>query len=214
MKPWTTLDKVDTPDGVLELRQRDTHDVLITVDGRVLMTSTARRSEEALGAAGCRAIAARPAPRVLIGGLGMGYTLRAALDALPPDAVVTVAELNPVVERWCRGPISGLTDNAVADHRVTVVIADVMAVIAAGCYDAILVDLYIGPGNGGAHDPLYGKAALAATYRAVAPGGVYAIWGESVAQSFVRRLERAGFAVELEHHGRGGFKHVVYLARR
>jgi spermidine synthase len=128
--PWQTIDKVETPDGVLELRKRGERDFLILIGSRVLMNSAANRSELALGDLAGRAVAERPAPRVLIGGLGMGLTLRAALDALPASARVIVAELNPVVADWCRGPLAGLTRSVVGDPRVEVVIGDVSAAIA------------------------------------------------------------------------------------
>src|SRR3989304_6480048 len=152
-QPWQTVDRVDTADGVLELRRRGERDFLIIIDGGVLMNSSANRAEIALGEGACRAVAARHRPRVLIGGLGMGLTLRAALDSLPPAAQVVVAELNPVVVRWCRGPIGELTGSAVDDPRVTVVIDDVSSVIAkaskpgAERFDAVIIDLYEGPGT-------------------------------------------------------------------
>ena len=113
-RPWRTLATVPTDEGPLELRQRGDDEFLIVIAGRVLMTSAARRSEEALATLGCAAIARTGAPRVLIGGLGMAYTLRAALDALPATAKVVVAELNPVVADWCRGPMAALTRGAEA----------------------------------------------------------------------------------------------------
>jgi hypothetical protein len=123
--PWNTLDTVPTADGPLVLRQRGERDFLITIAGRVLMTSTARRSEEALATLALGALPAAATPRVLIGGLGMGYTLRAALEVLPAGAKVDVAELTPAVVRWCRGPLAPLTDAAVADRRVRVHVGDV-----------------------------------------------------------------------------------------
>ena len=107
-QPWETIDRVDTADGVLELRRRGERDFLIVINGRVLMNSSANRSEIALGESACRAVVARERPSVLIGGLGMGLTLRAALGSLPSTAEVVVAELNPVVVQWCRGPLRGL----------------------------------------------------------------------------------------------------------
>ena len=111
-KPWTTLDAVETKEGRLELRQRDTDDFLIVIDGRVLMSSRAHRSEIEVASLACERLASPRRARILIGGLGMGYTLRAALDGLPEDAEVHVAELNEVVVRWCRGPLASLTDDA------------------------------------------------------------------------------------------------------
>ena len=115
MKPWKTLATVVTAEGPLELRQRDDSEFLLVIGGRILMTSHERRSEERLATLACALLG--PAPRILIGGLGMAYTLRAALDAMPADARIDVAELVPEVEQWCRGPLAVLTNNAVADPR-------------------------------------------------------------------------------------------------
>ncbi len=215
-RPWQTIARVETPEGALELRQRGAADFLITIAGRVLMTSQARRSEEALATLALRG---RPAPQpgdVLIGGLGMGYTLRAALDHLPVGARVTVVELNGDVAAWCRGPLSALTDGAVADPRVTVVLADVsdhLARAPGGAYDAILFDLYEGPHSAtqSPADPLYGGRALARVREALRPGGVFAVWSEEPDARFERRLADAGFRVEKHRAGRGGRAHVVYL---
>ena len=106
-QPWHTIEKIDKEDNVLELRRRGDRDFLLLVNGRVLMNSSANRSEVTLGEHACKLVADRPSPRVLIGGLGMGFTLRAALDVLPASAQIVVAELNPVVVEWCRGPLAG-----------------------------------------------------------------------------------------------------------
>src|SRR5262245_24103045 len=141
--PWRTLASVPTDEGALELRQRGEKDFLITIAGRVLMTSAARRSEEALSTLALEGVRAR---RVLIGGLGLAYTLRAAPDVLAKDAAVTVAELTAQVVEWCRGPLAVLTANAVSDPRVRVVVDDVAHVIAGSQgLDAIILDLYEGP---------------------------------------------------------------------
>jgi spermidine synthase len=155
---------------------------------------------------------------VLIGGLGMGYTVRAALDALPAAAEVVVAELTPEIEAWCRGPLAPLTGAALDDPRVRVVIGDVARIIAGaprGHYHAILLDLYEGPhaATQGADDPFYGRAALAASRAALAAGGVLAVWSEDPDDAFARRIEAAGFAVEAHRLGKPR-RHVVYLARR
>ena len=115
-KPWKTLDSHTTDEGLLELRQRDTDAFLITVGGLVLMNSRANRSEIVLGELGCKGLRNHPAPRVLVGGLGMGCTLRAVLDSLPETAEVVVAELNPIVVDWCHGPLAGLRRRAVSPH--------------------------------------------------------------------------------------------------
>ena len=112
---WETLESIETDAGPLELRRRGERDFLITVAGRVLMNSHANRSELALANLACRALADREAPRLLLGGLGMGCTLRAALDDLPSKAAVDVVELNPHVAAWCRGPLSGVNDQALED---------------------------------------------------------------------------------------------------
>jgi spermidine synthase len=213
---FETLDRFDGPEGRLELRRRGARDFLITVDGRVLMTSTGHRSEDALATSACAALGGRPRPRVLIGGLGMGYTLRAALDALPREATVVVAEISPQVVTWCRGPLAILTDSAVNDRRVKVEIADVAETIAeARGLDAIILDLYEGPhaATQRAADPHYGDEALERVDRALAPGGVLAIWSEEPDRVFETRLRAHGFALRKERP-RGGRKHVVYLASR
>jgi len=221
-KPWQVLDNVDTDEGLLELRQRGDKDFLITIDNRVLMTSSANRSELVLSELACRAMQNRTNPRVLIGGLGMGYTLKAALDHLAADASVVVAELNPVVHKWCSGPIAHLTDGAVNDPRVTVEIADVATLITNAAiqggetrFDAIILDLYEGPHEGDEeYDHLYGDAALELSGSALRPGGVFAIWSEDPDKSFEKRLTNAGFSFSKERPGRGGRRHVVYIAGR
>lgn len=181
------------------------------------MTSTARRSEEALATLACAQLAEHASPRLLIAGLGMGYTLRAALDALPAAAHVEVAELQPEVVDWCRGPMAQLSRAALDDARVEVRIADVAAVIAeaTGRYDAIVLDLYEGPyaTRSGRLDPLFGPVALRQTRTALATGGILAVWAEDFEPAFPRRLEAAGFAAQFRRVGGGGRKHVVYLGR-
>jgi len=221
-QPWQTIDKVDTPDGVLELRKRGDRDFMILINNRVLMNSSANRSEIVLGELACEKAATRHGPQVLIGGLGMGLTLRAALDSLPVTARVVVAELNPAVVSWCRGPLAMLTNLAVDDPRVTVVIDDVAAVIARAAqpgaekFDAVIIDLYEGPGasRDALLDPFYGSRALKTTSSALSPGGVFAVWGENSDAAFEKRLASAGFTVDRKRPGRGGLRHVVYLAQK
>lgn len=218
--PWKTIDRFTTAAGdIMELRQRGPRDFLIWHGGQVLMNSKAQRSEMALGTLGCRTLGDAPAPRVLVGGLGMGFTLRAALDALPAAARVVVAELNPRIVEWCRGPLADLTRNAVSDLRVKVAIGDVADCIrrcAAGTLDAVILDLYHGPGPGldAEHDPLYGQGAIARTHTALGTGGTLAVWGEDYDGGFYKRLDRGGFAVTCERPGRGGYRHAVYLATK
>jgi len=219
-QPWKVLDSVATDEGILELRQRGERDFLITVNSLVLMNSSLHRSEVALGELACGHLKQQANPRVLVGGLGMAFTLRAVLDSLPASGSVVVAELNPVVLEWCRGPLAFLTGAAASDPRVTVEIADVADVIRRSAlgrngFDAIVLDLYKGP-HAKSHkveDPLYGSTAIEMTRAALKPGGVFAVWGENYDQAFDKRLNAAGFSVFNDRPGRGGLRHVVYLAR-
>ncbi len=220
-QPWKIIESVDTDEGKLELRQRGKRDFLIVIGNQVLMNSLANRSEVVLGQLGCGHLQTHAAPRVLVGGLGMGFTLRAVLDTLPATAEVVVAELNPVVLAWCRGPLAVLTDAAVADPRVTVEIGDVARRIHctafqrdAEHFDAIVLDLYRGPhAKTGRDDPLYGNRAIENARGALHPGGTLAVWGESFDEGYVQRLQGAGFCVTTKRPGRGGLRHAVFLAR-
>ncbi len=221
-KPWHTIDSSDTADGLLELRQRNGSDFLITIDGRVLMNSWASQSEVLLSKLACKFLSSKKAPRVLIGGLGMGFTLKAALDELPGDARFVVAELNPVVVKWCCGPLAALTGGAVNDPRVTIEIADVASLIR-NCamnggdnrFDAIILDLYEGPFEAakGRGDHLYGDTALEMSGSALMSGGVFAVWSEDPDKAFERRIVRAGFTFKRHRPGRGS-RHVVYIATK
>jgi len=220
MRPWETLDRVDSPDGPLELRRRGERDFLITLAGRVLMNSSAHRSEAALAELACAGLTASKVPRVLISGLGMGLTLRAALDVLPAAATVVVAELNPAVVDWCRGPLAELTASAVDDARVAIALQDVAAVVRAAAqrgprFDAILLDLYEGPATGaaGREDRFFGERALAVTRSALTRGGVFGVWAERPDAGFEKRLAAAGFRVEMSRPGRGGLRHAIYAAQ-
>ena len=222
MQPWKLVETVETEAGPLELRRRGERDFLIAIGGRVLMNSAARRSEEALAAIACAPLARRRGARVLIGGLGMGITLRAALDALPRDARVVVAELHAAVIAWCRGPLAPVAGDPLRDPRVRVECGDVAEVIARraeepgpGRFDAILLDLYEGPAGPAARrdDPFYGAQALTVAKCALARGGVLAVWAEAPDAAFEKRLVAAGFDVSKRRPGRGGLRHVVYLAK-
>jgi len=220
MRPWEVVARAASPAGPLELRRRGEQDFLITVSGRVLMNSAAQQSEIALGELACAPVAKRHAPRVLIGGLGMGITLRAALDVLPETAHVVVVELSDAVVAWCRGPLAELTDRAVADPRVEVVIGDVATAIRDSSRDgprcdAILLDLYEGPAGSAVRrdDAFYGARALALTKAALARSGVFAVWAEAPDAAFEKRLAAAGFEVSKRRPGRGGLRHVVYVAK-
>jgi spermidine synthase len=216
--PWKILDSFTTEDeGTLELRQRGKGDYLITLGPQVLMNSKAQRSEIALGQLGCRSLKNHPAPRVLVGGLGMAITLRAVLDVLPASATVVVAELHPQIVAWCRGPLAELTAGAASDPRVSVEIADVAELIGQSpkqSFDAIILDLYRGPHpqTDRLHDPIYGSRAIERSRAALKPGGVFAVWGENPDAGFEARLAAAGFTVRCERPGKGGYRHAVWVA--
>lgn len=221
-QPWKTIESIATDEGTLELRQRGARDFLIMIGPQVLMNSLANRSEVVLGRLGCGHLKESESPRVLVGGLGMGFTLKAVLDTLPATARVVVAELNPIVVSWCRGPLAALTKSAVDDPRVTVEIGDVARRIRQSAvnggearFDAIILDLYRGP-HAKTHpvnDPLYGSRAIENMRAALKPGGVVAVWGENYDEGFDRRLQSAGFSVTTDRPGRGGLRHAVFLAR-
>jgi spermidine synthase len=224
-RPWRTVGAAERPEGRLELRRRGDSEAVITLGGRVLMNGAAHRSEAALAELACRPIAGLPRPRILLGGLGMGFTLRAALDALPRQASVLVVEIDPLIVDWCRGPLADLTRHAIADPRVRVEVVDAAAAIEEagaggaaaavdGGFDAILLDLYEGPRTAtqGRDDPLYGRAALARARAALAPGGRFAVWSEEPDTAFEGRLTAAGFDWKRHRPGGGGPRHAVYVA--
>lgn len=218
--PWEVLDRFETKDeGALELRKRGKGDFLITIGAQILMNSKAQRSEMALGVLGCRKLKNHPRPRVLVGGLGMAITLRAVLDELPKTAAVVVAELNPKIKEWCLGPLAELTDSAAADPRVRIEIGDVAELVkksAKESFDAIIYDLYRGPGpqTDKRNDPLYGSRAIEQCRNALKKDGVFAIWGENPDAGFESRLNAAGFAVRCERPGKGGYRHAVWVAEK
>jgi spermidine synthase len=222
-KPWRIVDSMDIDEGLLDLRQRGERDFLITIDGRVLMNSLTNASEIVLAELACESLKNKKNARVLVGGLGMGFTLKAALDNLPPDAEVVVAELNPIIVKWCRGPIAHLTGGAVDDPRVKLVLDDVAKVIRYAAmkgkenrFDAVILDLYEGPNEGGRDrgEYLYGDMALELSRSALKAGGVFAVWSEDPDKAFERRLKAAGFSVDRQRPGRGGRRHAVYIARK
>ena len=221
-RPWKIIDSVSTEEGILELRQRGVSDFLITVGGRVLMNSMAHRSEAALGRLACGHLKDRPRSKVLVGGMGMGFTLRAVLNTMPPTGKVVVAELNPAVLEWCRGLLAHLTDGAAQDPRVTVRVSDVALLIqkfAKGVrrekLDAVVLDLYTGPytRTHKKDDPIYGSTAIETTRTSLKPDGIFAVWGEDYDAGFEKRLRAAGFAVTIERLGGSGPRHVVYMGK-
>lgn len=216
--PWHTVAVVGTSEGPLELRRRG-DDWLMLIDGRVLMNSFSRASEEQLARMAVDRLEGQLVRRVLVAGLGMGFTLRALLDAVDRTAQVVVAELNPVVVQWCRGPLAPATNEVLRDPRVKVEVTDVAKLIAEarpGTFDLILLDLYEGPNSAtqDRDDPFYGEAALARAHRALASGGVLGVWSEDADAAFARRFAAARFAVARHVIGSGGGHHVVYLGRK
>jgi len=219
--PWRTVDTAETDEGLMTLVQRGEREFAIKMKSFILMNSRLNLTEIALAESACTGLGSRRRPRVLIGGLGMAFTLKAALDALPPDARVIVAEINPVIERWCHGPLRDLTDGAVEDPRVEVRIGDVAEVIAqAGrgqnSYDAIILDLYQGThdANDDPDDPFYGRRALETTRKALSDDGVFAVWTEFADPTFEKRLRTVGFDCRRTSPGKGGPRHIVYLATK
>jgi spermidine synthase len=221
MRPWTQLDAAPIPGGgTLKLMRRGEDEFSITLGHNELMNSRLKGSEEALATLAIERIGQRPKPRFLIGGLGMGFTLRAALAALPKDAEVVVAELIPSVIAWARGPLAPIFAGCLDDPRVSVREADVVTAIREGNgrYDAILLDVDNGPDGlmVEANDRLYDHAGLAYAKAALKSDGVLAIWSAGPDRSFTQRLRQAGFAVEEKtvraRAGAGGAKHMIWLA--
>lgn len=222
MKPWEVLGEASTPDGTsMALTKRD-REYVILADGRSLMSSLMHGSEEALAALACSRLRAATEPSVLIGGLGMGFTLRATLDVLPRRAKVLVAELVPAVLEWNRGPLGPLAEYPLKDRRVQVVISDVADVLATSRdkFDAVLLDVDNGPApvTSQANADLYGDRGIAAVRGALKDDGVLAVWSAREDRKFVQRLRYGRFAVEVEHvRGRlkkGGPHHTLFLARK
>ncbi|WP_091734807.1 hypothetical protein [Phenylobacterium immobile] len=226
MIPWEHLDSASVPDGGGELRlMRRGAEWSIMAGPIELMNSRLSGSEEALARLAAAWLGGRATPRVLIGGLGMGFTLRAALAAFPADAQITVAELVPEVVAWARGPLASLFAGSLEDPRVVIRIGDVANVIPlegpiSEPWDAILLDVDNGPEGltRPANDALYDAAGLRAAWAAITPGGLLAVWSSARFPSFTPKLRRAGFVVE-EHavrassRGRGA-RHTIWLAAR
>jgi spermidine synthase len=220
--PWEHLAvaKIPDSDGELRLMRRGTEYSIMT-GGTELMNSRLSGSEKSLAALACAHITDRAAPTVLIGGLGMGFTLRAALEALPADAKVVVAELIPQVVDWARGPMASLFGDCLDDPRVTIRLGDVAVPIreADGFFDAMLLDVDNGPGglDRAANDDLYGVDGLLVARRALTPGGVLAVWSAAPNDAFFRLLRRS-FSVEekrVSATGTGkGARHVIWLATK
>jgi spermidine synthase len=219
MIPWVQLDTAKIPEGgELRLKRRG-GEFSIMLGSSELMNSRLSGSEEALAKLSCDRIRGHKRPHVLIGGLGMGFTLRAALAELGGDAEVIVAELVPAVVTWARGPMAELFGGSLDDPRVVVRETDVAGLIRSGAatYDAILLDVDNGPEglSREANDGLYDMAGLATARAALKPGGVLAVWSQGPDANFTKRLRQAGFAVEeikTRARGKRGARHNIWIA--
>lgn len=223
MVSWEFLDNAHVPGSSEELRlYRRGSEYSIRVDGNELMNSCVHGSEDALAELACARIVEQSSPRILIGGLGMGFTVAAALAHLAADGRVVVAELVPAVIAWNHEYLADLAKRPFEDGRVTVLAMDVGQVIdqAPGGYDAILLDVDNGPEGltRSENSRLYTHAGLRAALLALRPGGVLAVWSASADQAFSKRLRQVGFQVEevkIKARGRhGGARHFIWLARR
>ena len=222
MIPWETLDTAAIPGGseTLRLKRRGT-EFSIMLGTNELMNSRLSGSEEALARLTIERLNT-PAPRVLIGGLGLGFTLRACLPLLPAQARVTVVELVPAVVAWARGPLAALHGDSLDDPRVTIVEEDVGTVIRAAKadWDAILLDVDNGPEglSRAGNDALYSATGLAPARAALAPGGVLSVWSAGPDRGFTRRLQSSGLKVEEIPVRAGttkrGARHVVWVGRK
>ncbi len=215
------LGETTAPDDTRLALTRRGSEYVILANGKSLMSNRMHGSEEALAVFGLRALPTPDDPTVLVGGLGMGYTLRATLDRLPPAASVLVAELLPAVVAWNQGPLGPLADHPLSDRRARVVLGDVGDTLRThrGVFDAVLLDVDNGPAafttdfNGG----LYDNAGVATAKAALKPGGTLAVWSAWDDRKFEQRLRYAGFSVTVEHVRarlkQGGPYHTIFLGR-
>jgi spermidine synthase len=221
MKAWTLLDQTRTPDGkAITLHEHDGA-YAIRVDGSPLMTTRQHASEERLAELACAHVRTARAPRVLIGGLGFGFTLRAALAILPRNATILVAEIFAAVIAWNRNREYPLAWDAIGDPRATILNRDVGEVIgeSRAAFDAILLDVDNGPAamSTAGNERLYRYGGLLRTRAALRPGGCAAYWSAGSAPDFAKLMARAGFAVDVQHsraRGNAGARHTIFLGRQ
>ncbi|HEV7602045.1 MAG TPA: spermidine synthase [Bradyrhizobium sp.] len=223
MIPWSLIDTAKVPggNGELRLRRRGT-EFSIMLGQNELMNSRRSGSEQALATLACERIETRGPPRLLIGGLGMGFTLRAALAVLGTEAQIIVAELMPAVLAWAKGSMADIFGDSLTDPRVSVCIADVGGLIRSGSsiFDAILLDVDNGPEalSREANNALYDLKGLRAARAALRPGGVLAVWSSGPDLNFTKRLRAAGFDVDeirlRANRPRGGARHIIWIATR
>ena len=222
MKPWELLGEARMPDGTdMKLQRRD-REYVIFAGGKILMSSRMHGSEEALAALACDRARKTQEPSVLVGGLGMGFTLRATLDVLPAGATVVVAELQPAVVEWNRGVLGPLAGDPLRDPRVRLEEGDVLTTIRASRdrFDAVLLDVDNGPDafTTSANAGLYRDAGLASIGAALKPAGVLAVWSAWEDRRFEQRLRYGGFAVRVERVRarlkQGGPRHTLFIGTR
>jgi len=222
VKPFELLGQALAPEGtVIKLMRRGDEHVILA-DGAILMSSRMHGSEEALAAFACQRARALKQPSVLIGGLGMGFTLRATLDLLPEDGAVVVAELVPAVVEWNRGPLGPLARHPLKDKRVRVVTEDVFATLSSsrGQFDAVLLDVDNGPAafTASSNAGLYDNRGIAAAHAALKMEGVLAVWAARDDRKFEQRLRGGGFEVQVRRpRGRlkkGGPRHTIFLSHK
>lgn len=221
--PWVKLDTARVPgaDGELRLMRRGA-EFSIMLGANELMNSRLSGSEAALATLACKKIEAIKRPHLLIGGLGMGFTLRAALAVLEPNARIDVAELVPAVVAWARGPMAEIFGGCLDDPRVRIKEEDVLKAIRThkGAFDAILLDVDNGPEGltRSGNDALYDLKGLRSSHAALRPGGVLAVWSSGPNAAFSKRLRSAGFDVNevtVRATGKGGgARHVIWIAVR
>jgi spermidine synthase len=222
MIPWVELARTTIPGGGEMRLKRRGDEFSIMLSNNELMNSRLWGSEEALATLTQERLGARKKPKVLIGGLGMGFTLRAALKAFGPDAVIEVAELVPAVVDWARGPMAPIFGDCLDDPRVVIRLGDVggMMASARASYDAILLDVDNGPDGLTTEDnsTLYGITGLYSAHAALKPGGILAVWSAAPDGRFTARLRRNGYAAEevtvRARGSKGGRRHVIWLAKK
>jgi spermidine synthase len=222
MKPLELLGQALSQDGTDMKLVRRGNEYIILANGRSLMSSRMHGSEEALATFACRRARTLEQPSVLVGGLGMGFTLRATLDLLPPGAMVIVAELVPAVAEWNRGPLGPLAGWPLKDKRVRVDLNDVAVILSSSParFDAVLLDVDNGPAAFAAVNNvgLYDDRGIAAAFAALKMGGVLAVWSAREDRKFKQRLHYGGFAVEVVSVSarlkKGGPRHTIFLGQK
>jgi spermidine synthase len=220
MKHWEVLARAPAPDGGEFVLHHRNGEFVIRVHGQELMSSRAHGSEEEMARLGCAGLQRVPGARVLVGGLGLGYTLRVTLDGLGAQAQVVVAELAAAIVEWNRGPLAALAGKPLEDARVRVEVADVRRVMrSAAPWHAILLDVDNGPAalTRASNSSLYDSQGLATAHAALVPHGALVVWSAGPDARFTTRLVEAGFKVETHevHAAKGrGTRHTLFVARR